>query len=87
MFGKRTEKRVRVLFLREATSDGSLFEAGEVEEISGASAKQLIADRAAEVTTRALNRFDRRHEQPGDWRRNELRNWQERRAAMQQPAE
>ena len=87
MFGKRTEKRVRVLFLREATSDGSLFEAGEVEEISGASAKKLIADGAARVTTEPLNRFDRRHEQPGDWRRNELRNWQERRAAMQQPAE
>ncbi len=87
MFGKRTEKRTRVLFLREATSDGSLFEAGEVEEISGASAKQLVADGSAELTQKPINRFDRRHEQPTDWRRNELRDWAERRAALQQPSE
>jgi hypothetical protein len=86
MFG-RNEKKMRVLFLHEGMSGGTLYEPGEVEEFLATDAKRLIADGAASVTTRALNRFDRRHEQPGDWRRNELRNWQERRSAMQQPSE
>jgi hypothetical protein len=84
MFGRKSEKRARVLFLRDCVADGTFFQVGEVEEISGAGAKQLIADGSAEPTEKPLHRFDR---QPGCWRQNEQRDWQERRVQMQLPAE
>lgn len=88
MFGKRTQPPVRVLFLREAEYGGSLFLPDEVEEISAIRAKELITEGAVVITTLPLNRIQGARSM-GDpsWRRQEIRAFQERRAAMQLPNE
>lgn len=89
MFGKkRSEAPIRIEFKVEAEADGSLFQPGEIEEVTATRARELVAAGFAQVTTEPICRLaDARSQGDPSWRRQELRQWQEKWTSLQQPSE